>query len=64
MSIYFIIFILSWRNSMRFNKQIFTILILSLSLSLGGSGCISEGYGAEDIVAQEITVNEFHNYLP
>ena len=46
---------------MRFNKQIFTILILSLSLSLAGSGCISEGEGAEDNVAQEITVNEFSN---
>lgn len=46
---------------MRFNKQIFTILILSLSLALAGSGCISEGEGAEDNVSQEITVSEFTN---
>lgn len=46
---------------MRFNKQIFTILILSLSLTLLGSGCISEGEGAEDNITQEITVSEFSN---
>ncbi|WP_205793807.1 carbonic anhydrase [Methanosarcina sp. MSH10X1] len=46
---------------MRFNKQIFTILILSLSLALAGSGCISEGEGAEDNVAQETTESEFSN---
>jgi len=46
---------------MRFNKQIFAILILSLSLALAGSGCISEGEGAEDNVSQEITESEFSN---
>lgn len=46
---------------MRFNKQIITILILSLSLALLGSGCISEGEGAKDNVTQEITESEFFN---
>lgn len=46
---------------MRFNKQIFTVLILSLSLTLLGSGCISEGEGAEDNVTQGITESEFSN---
>jgi carbonic anhydrase/acetyltransferase-like protein (isoleucine patch superfamily) len=46
---------------MRFNKQIFTVLILSLSLTLLGSGCISEGEGAEGNVTQEITESEFSN---
>ncbi len=46
---------------MRFNKQIITILILSLSLALIGSGCISEGEGAKDNVTQEITESEFSN---
>ncbi len=46
---------------MRFNKQIFTILILSLALALLGSGCISEGEGAEGNVTQEINVSEFSN---
>ncbi|AKB54180.1 carbonic anhydrase [Methanosarcina sp. A14] len=46
---------------MRFNKQIFTILILSLSLALLGSGCISEGEGAEGNATQGITESEFSN---
>ncbi len=46
---------------MRFNKQIFKILILSLSLALVGSGCISEGEGAKDNNTQEITESEFSN---
>ncbi|AKB43658.1 MAG: carbonic anhydrase [Methanosarcina vacuolata] len=46
---------------MRFNKQIFTILILSLSLALLGSGCVSEGEGAESNVTQEITDSGFSN---
>ncbi|AKB50971.1 Carbonic anhydrase [Methanosarcina barkeri str. Wiesmoor] len=46
---------------MRFNKQTFTILILSLSLALLGSGCISEGEGAEGNVTQGITESEFSN---
>ena len=46
---------------MRFNKQIITILILSLSLALLGSGCISEGEGAKDNVTQEMTESEFSN---
>lgn len=46
---------------MRFNKQIFTILILSLSLALLGSGCISEGEGAEGNVTQGINESEFSN---
>ncbi|RXA17440.1 carbonic anhydrase [Methanosarcina sp. MSH10X1] len=35
--------------------------MLSLSLALAGSGCISEGEGAEDNVAQETTESEFSN---
>jgi carbonic anhydrase/acetyltransferase-like protein (isoleucine patch superfamily) len=46
---------------MRFNKQIFTILILSLSLALLGSGCISEGEGAEGNVTHGINESEFSN---
>jgi carbonic anhydrase len=46
---------------MRFNKQIFTILILSLSLALIGSGCISEGEGAKDNVTHEINESVFSN---
>ncbi len=46
---------------MRFNKKIFTILILSLSLAFAGSGCISQGEGAEDNVSQKITESEFSN---
>lgn len=46
---------------MRFNKQIITILILSLSLALLGSGCISEGEGAKDNVTQGINESEFSN---
>ena len=45
---------------MRFNKQIFTILILALSVALAGSGCISEGEEAEDGV-KETTESEFSN---
>lgn len=44
---------------MRFNKQIFTILILSLSLALLGSGCISEGEGAEGNITHGINESEF-----
>ncbi len=46
---------------MRFSKQIFTILILSLSLALAASGCVSEGEGAEDSVPQEVTESGFSN---
>jgi carbonic anhydrase/acetyltransferase-like protein (isoleucine patch superfamily) len=46
---------------MRFNEKIFTILILSLSLAFAGSGCISQGEGAEDNVSQKITESEFSN---
>ncbi|MGB9938973.1 carbonic anhydrase [Methanosarcina sp.] len=46
---------------MRFNKQIFTILILSLSLALVGSGCISEGEGAEENVPQKVIESKFSN---
>jgi len=46
---------------MRFSKQIFTILILSLSLALAASGCVSEGDGAEDSVPQEVTESGFSN---
>ena len=48
---------------MRFNKQIFKILILSLSLALVGSGCISQGEGTEDNNTEEITVSEFSNIM-
>lgn len=48
---------------MRFNKQIFTILILSLSLALVGSGCISEGEGAEDNDTENLTNSEFSNIM-
>lgn len=46
---------------MRFNKQIFTILILSLSLALVGSGCISQGEGAEYNVTQNIIESHLSN---
>ena len=46
---------------MRFNKQIFTILILSLSLALAGSGCISQGEGTQEQNAKEVTASEFSN---
>jgi carbonic anhydrase/acetyltransferase-like protein (isoleucine patch superfamily) len=46
---------------MRFNKQIFTILILSLSLALVGSGCISQGEGAKENVAQNIAESHLSN---
>ncbi|WP_292388613.1 carbonic anhydrase [Methanosarcina sp. UBA5] len=46
---------------MRFNKQIITVLILSLSLALLGSGCVSEGEGAVDNATQGINESEFSN---
>jgi len=33
---------------MNFNKKVFTVLILALVLSLAGSGCVSQGEGAEE----------------
>lgn len=46
---------------MRFNKQIIITLILSLSLALLGSGCVSEGEGAEDNITQGVTESDFSN---
>ena len=48
---------------MKFNKQIFTILILSLLVSLAGSGCVSQGEGAEAQNAKEANCSEFSNIM-
>lgn len=48
---------------MKFNKQIFTILILSLLVSLAGSGCVSQGEGAEAGNVKEANNSEFSNIM-
>lgn len=48
---------------MKLSKQIFTILILSLLVSLAGSGCVSEGEGAEAGDADEVAESEFSNIM-
>jgi len=48
---------------MKFNKEIFTILILSLLVSLAGSGCVSQGEGAEAENVEEAAESEFSNVM-
>lgn len=48
---------------MKFNKEIFTILILSLLVSLAGSGCVSQGEGAEAEDAEEVAESEVSNVM-
>ena len=46
---------------MKFNKQIFLILILSLLVSLAASGCISQGEGAKEQNTKEVPASQFSN---
>lgn len=46
---------------MKFNKQIFIILILSFLVSLAASGCISQGEGAKEQNTKEVPAAQFSN---
>ena len=46
---------------MKFNKQIFIILILSFLVSLAASGCISQGEGAKEQNTKEVHAAQFSN---
>ncbi|MGA9188184.1 MAG: carbonic anhydrase [Methanosarcina sp.] len=46
---------------MKFNKQIFIILILSFLVSLAASGCISQGEGAKEQNTKEVPATQFSN---
>jgi carbonic anhydrase/acetyltransferase-like protein (isoleucine patch superfamily) len=46
---------------MRYAKQIFTILILSLIVSLAASGCVSKGEGTQEQNAKEVAASGFSN---
>lgn len=46
---------------MRYAKQIFTILILSLIVSLAASGCVSKGEGTQEKNAKEVAASGFSN---
>ena len=46
---------------MKFNKQIFTILILSLLVSLAASGCVTQG--EKETNATEANSGEFSNIM-
>jgi carbonic anhydrase len=46
---------------MKFNKQIFIILILSFLVSLVASGCISQGEGAKEQNTKEVPAAQFSN---
>jgi len=48
---------------MRFNKQIFTILILSLVVSLAVSGCVSQGKETNEKNVTEAKAGEFSNIM-
>jgi carbonic anhydrase/acetyltransferase-like protein (isoleucine patch superfamily) len=48
---------------MKFSKQIFAVLVLSLLISLAGSGCVSQGEGAEEGDVKETTESEFSNIM-
>ncbi|MGB9928485.1 MAG: carbonic anhydrase [Methanosarcina sp.] len=49
---------------MKFKKEIFIVLILSLLLCLAGSGCVSQGEGAEENNVQNADAAEFSNIRP
>ncbi|MCO5383479.1 MAG: carbonic anhydrase [Methanosarcina barkeri] len=46
---------------MKFNKQIFIILILSFLVSLAASGCISQGEEAKEQNTKEVPATQFSN---
>ncbi|MDR7665330.1 carbonic anhydrase [Methanosarcina sp. Z-7115] len=46
---------------MKFNKQIFIILILSFLVSFAASGCISQGEGAKEQNTKEVPAAQFSN---
>lgn len=48
---------------MRYKKQVFIILILSLLISLAGSGCVSDSKGAEEGSAEATNAKEFSNIM-
>ena len=47
---------------MKFNKQIFIILILSFLVSLAASGCISQGEGAKEQNTKEVHASSVLEY--
>jgi len=46
---------------MKFTKQVFTIFILALLVSLAASGCVSKGEGTQEQNAKEVTASKVSN---